>query len=258
MGENTNGPPPTLRVFRYRLGEESIRTIIGPAALRLPHADLATHAMEALATSTFMFYTVAEPGDFFADELCFVPKGDRCDILSIHTNGWQRRQGDLRRSLLEILNHLAAAVACGNLLILDRSELVAQTSAGDQLIRLGIEDSASLALAREATDLALGSCGVSGLLRQRTVLSTSEAVTNMLLHGGGRGTVTLRRLDNRLRIIVADQGAGLNFLNWKDESSADTPASMGYGLKIILDYLDSVGLHSGPTGTTLILDRKTD
>jgi hypothetical protein len=32
---------------------------------------------------------------------------------------------------------------------------------------------------------------------------------------------------------------------------------MGYGFKIILDYLDAVGLSTGPGGTTLLLDRMT-
>jgi hypothetical protein len=33
---------------------------------------------------------------------------------------------------------------------------------------------------------------------------------------------------------------------------------MGYGYKIILDYLDSIALHTGLTGTTLLLDRMTN
>ena len=33
---------------------------------------------------------------------------------------------------------------------------------------------------------------------------------------------------------------------------------MGYGLKIILDNLDSVGLYTGEPGTTLLLDQSAD
>ena len=33
---------------------------------------------------------------------------------------------------------------------------------------------------------------------------------------------------------------------------------MGYGFKIILDHLDAVGLHTGESGTTLLLDRMTN
>ena len=78
-----------------------------------------------------MCYAVSQPDDFVADELCFVPQGDRCDILSIRTNGWQRHHGDHRRSLVEILNNLAAAVACGKLRILDDDEMQSDSEAGE-------------------------------------------------------------------------------------------------------------------------------
>ena len=80
----------------------------------------------------------------------------------------------------------------------------------------------------------------------------------MLLHGGGQGSMTLRRLDDRLRVVVADEGPGMDFLNWIGPPTKKGQASMGYGFKIILDYLDGVGLRTGRTGTTLLLDRKTD
>ncbi len=94
--------------------------------------------------------------------------------------------------------------------------------------------------------------------RRRTTLCISEAATNILLHGGGRGDMSLRRLPDRLRVVVADHGPGLNFVNWMEPPKAQGQASMGYGFKIILDYLDAVGLSTGPTGTTLLLDRKTN
>lgn len=259
MGNNPSHSPASLRVFRYRVGEDRIHTVMGPVALRLPHAQLAAHAAQALATGTLMFHTVTQDSDpYYADELCFVPKGDHCDILSMHAHAPQRRDDDLRRSLTEILNDLAAAVSCGSLFILDPTELEAAIAAGDELLRLDIKSTASLALVRDAADSALRDCGVSDFLRQRTILGLSEAATNILLHADGRGHVTIRRLDDRLRFVVADQGAGLTFLNWNDRPATGNLISMGYGFKIILDYLDAVGLHSGPAGTTLVLDRKTD
>jgi len=50
----------------------------------------------------------------------------------------------------------------------------------------------------------------------------------------------------------------MNFFNWIGPPTKKGQASMGYGFKIILDYLDAVGLRTGQTGTTLLLDRKTD
>ncbi len=120
-----------------------------------------------------------------------------------------------------------------------------------------IADTTDLQQAREAVDGVLQHAGVDDIHRQRTILCISEAVTNTLLHGGGHGKMVVRRLPDRVRVLVADDGPGLRFLNWIEPPSKGGQASMGYGYKIILDYLDAVALHTGPAGTTLLLDRAT-
>ena len=258
MADPAADSPASLQVFRYTAGDDTVRAVIGEVEAGLPIEELVAHAKEALKSERFMCYAVSQDDDFVADELCFVPQGDRCEILSIRTNGWQRHHGDHRRSLVEILNNLAAAVACGKLRIFDKTELLQEARAGTELLHFAIADSASLTTAREAVDAVLRESNVDDPTRQRTILCISEAVTNMLLHGGGQGAMTLRRLDDRLRIVVADEGPGMNFLNWIEPPTKKGQASMGYGFKIILDYLDAVGLRTGRTGTTLLLDRKTD
>lgn len=258
MADRAADPPASLQVFRYTAGDETVRAVIGEVEAGLPLEDLVAHAMEALESKTFMFYAVSQSDDFVADELCFVPQRDRCEILSIRTNGWQRHHGDHRRSLVEILNNLAAAVACGKLRILDETELLREARTGTELLHFAINDPASLTTAREAVDAILQKTDIDDVARQRTILCISEAMTNMLLHGGGQGSMTLRRLDDRLRVVVADEGPGMNFLNWIEPPTEKGQASMGYGFKIILDYLDAVGLRTSQTGTTLLLDRKTD
>ena len=235
-----------------------MHAVIGELEPSLPQDELATHAAEALAHDAFMCFAVSQANDFVGDEICFIPQGERCEILSIRTNGWQRHHGDHRRSLVEILNNLAAAVACGKLRVLDDSELAAERDAGEPLLEFAISDSASLASARDAVADVLCRARLAEDVRRRTVLCISEAVTNMLLHGGGSGRLKVRRLPDALRFVVADHGPGLNFLNWIEPPSKGGQASMGYGFKIIVDNLDAVGLHTAPTGTTLILDRKTD
>jgi anti-sigma regulatory factor (Ser/Thr protein kinase) len=258
MADQTSDSPASLQVYRYRAGADRVEAVIGTLEPDLPQEDLVAHAHEALHRDTFMCYAVSQPDDFVADEVCFVPQGDRCDILSIRTNGWQRHHGDHRRSLVEILNNIAAAVACGKLRILDTDELATETEKGRATLDFQIGDTAELQSAREAVDEALRQAGLDDINRQRTILCISEAVTNMLLHGGGQGSMTVRRLGDRLRFVVADRGPGLNFLNWIEPPSKGGQASMGYGYKIILDYLDAVALHTGPSGTTLLLDRLTN
>jgi anti-sigma regulatory factor (Ser/Thr protein kinase) len=247
--------PASLQVYRYRAGADRVEAVIGTLEPELPQEDLVAHASEALEQETFTCYAVSQSGDFVADELCFVPQGDRCEILSIRTNGWERHHGDHRRSLVEILNNLAAAVACGKLHILDAEQLANETELGRMVVEFAIGDTAELQQAREAVDKVLQQAGLDDINRQRTILCISEAVTNMLLHGGGHGEMTVRRLPDRLRFVVADEGPGLSFLNWIDPQAKGGQASMGYGYKIILDYLDAVALHTGPGGTTLLLDR---
>src|SRR5665648_1195026 len=128
------GRPASLQVFRYTAGDDTVRAVIGEVEAGLPIEELVAHAKEALKSETFMCYAVSQGDDFVADELCFVPQGDRCEILSIRTNGWQRHHGDHRRSLVEILNNLAAAVACGKLRILDETELLQEARDGSGLL----------------------------------------------------------------------------------------------------------------------------
>src|SRR5664280_2485194 len=168
MVDAAAGSPVSLQVYRYTLGDSEVRPVIGELEPELPQHDLVAHAHEALTSGTFMCYAVSQADDFVADELCFVPQTDHCDILSIRTNGWQRHHGDHRRSLVEILNNLAAAVACGKLRILDDKELRRETRAGDRLLEFAINDSASLAAAREAVDVVLDESGIDLATRKRT------------------------------------------------------------------------------------------
>jgi anti-sigma regulatory factor (Ser/Thr protein kinase) len=255
MADQTSPAPASLQVYRYTAGADRVEAVIGTLEPELPQEDLVAHASEALERATFVCYAVSQRDDFVADELCFVPQGDTCDILSIRTNGWERHHGDHRRSLVEILNNLAAAVACGKLRILDPDQLASDVALGRPVMDFEMADTTELQRAREAVDDVLQQAGLDDINRQRTILCISEAVTNMLLHGGGHGRMTVRRLSDRLRFIVADEGPGLSFLNWIEPPSKGGQASMGYGYKIILDYLDAVALHTGPGGTTLLLDR---
>jgi anti-sigma regulatory factor (Ser/Thr protein kinase) len=247
--------PATLQVCRYVAGTRTLRRIVGDFDIGIPAPDLRRHAVEALRRNEFMAYTVSLPDHFDTDELCFVPHDGWCDILSIHTNGWHRHHGDHRRGLNEILSDLAAAIACGKLRILAADELENERERGEALADIVLTDACSLAAARETLGEALTERGLSRGERAAFVLCISEAASNMLLHGGGGGTLSLRRLDDRLRTVVADRGPGLNFINWMEPPADDGQASMGYGLKIILDNLDAVGLHTGRSGTTLLLDR---
>jgi len=247
--------PVTLQVFRYDAGSDTLRIVVGGALSPLPPADLIERAREAMNLRSFVCHTITDYNDAVGDEFCFVPRGDRCEIVGIHTNGWCRHHGDHRRSLLDILNDLAAAVARGRLHFLDEQELGRERRRGSELVAHAVTDTTSLAMARNAADLALAEVSLTETARKGFILAVSEATTNMILHGGGTGTVALRMLDDRLRAVVSDRGRGLDFLNWTAPRGSLDQVSMGYGYKLILENLEEVSLHTGNDGTTLMLDR---
>jgi anti-sigma regulatory factor (Ser/Thr protein kinase) len=255
MSANADAGAATLNAFRYVQGEAGLRVIIGEHA-PAGEAELVLLAINAMDRRAFICHTATPVSETEADELCFVPLGDHCEILSIRTNGWHRHHGDHRRSLVEILNEIAAAVARGRLRLLDDRELEAELAMGQRLLSCTITDSTTLTAARAAVDLVLKDLGLDADSREKVVLGASEAATNMLLHGGGGGVISLRRAADRLRVVVADSGPGLNFLNWIGPPQGKAQASMGYGYKIILEHLAEVYLHTTQGGTTLILDRK--
>jgi anti-sigma regulatory factor (Ser/Thr protein kinase) len=245
---------PTLRVYRYTDGEPSLQVVVGDEHLPLPEDELVKRARDALTQRTFIAHAVPSDDERAADELCFVPQDGRCEILAIHADARRRHHGDHRRSLMEILNDLAAAVACGRLRFLDADELQLELGRDSLTLERSITDSASLAEARVEIAVALDHMGFTAERRDETVLCVSEAATNALVHGGGHGIIRLSDLDGRARLVVSDRGPGLNFVNWV-EAAYTTQASMGYGYHIILDHIDDVCLNTGPTGTTLILDQ---
>ena len=254
MPGRSRKPHQTLLVLRYDPGSGKLRVVVGNRRARLPRAKLAELAAAALSDNAFVCHTATDDADLPGDQVCLIPRGDHCEVLSTYTDGRHRHYGDHRRGLVEILNDIAAAVARGGLHFLDDVQLAQTTNAGEEILACSIDDSGSLAGAREAVDMVLKRRQVPAQTRSRMILCVSEATTNILLHGGGTGTMSLRLLDDRLRAIVADRGPGLDFLDWTETGASHARASMGYGYKLILDNLDEVYLHTGTEGTTLILD----
>ena len=254
MGTPSKENPATLQVMRYDARRGTLTVIVGDPG-GVPREIIAQRAAEAMRAHSFICHTADDDEFLGADEICFIPHADRCEIVSIHTNGWRRHHGDHRRSLVEILSDLAAAVARGTLSFLDDDELAAISVEGHEIFACTVNDSASLAQARAGVARVLDDQQVASEARRRLELCVSEATTNMLVHGGGGGTMRLRLVGDRLRAVVADRGPGLNFMNWTEKAGGVYQPSMGYGYKIILDNLEHVYLHTGSEGTTLVLDR---
>jgi anti-sigma regulatory factor (Ser/Thr protein kinase) len=87
-------------------------------------------------------------------------------------------------------------------------------------------------------------------------LCASEAATNALKHAGG-GRAWVDHDDTLVRLRVVDAGAGIDPLELPRATlmrGYSTRASMGLGFTLMHELADRLYLHTGPQGTTLILE----
>lgn len=88
------------------------------------------------------------------------------------------------------------------------------------------------------------------------MLCISEASTNVIKYAG-EGSLQIRKLDGKVRIIVTDRGKGLDFdilPNIITSKGFSTKNSLGYGFTIMNKFADKIYLFTSKTGTFLAQD----
>ena len=219
--------------MRYDARRGTLTVIVGDPA-NVPREILARRAVEAMRSRSFICHTTDDDdAPMGADEICFIPRSDHCEIVSIHTNGWRRHHGDHRRSLVEILNDLAAAVARGTLSFLDDAELDDDHGRGPRDLRL---HGRRPDLARQARARPWRRCSKN----QQVDDDARRRLELVRLRSDDQHARARRRrrhhapavvVGRRLRAIVADRGPGLNFMNWTEELRRRQPALHGLRLQ---------------------------
>lgn len=87
-------------------------------------------------------------------------------------------------------------------------------------------------------------------------LCVSEAATNVIIHAT-EGIIQIRKLCDRLRIVITDSGGGLDFDKLPYMvflKGFSTKPSLGYGFFIIYKYPSKIYLSTSKHGTSLVLD----
>jgi anti-sigma regulatory factor (Ser/Thr protein kinase) len=79
-------------------------------------------------------------------------------------------------------------------------------------------------------------------LSERVLLAVSEVVTNAVIHGQGRVTLTLSATDHRVRVTVANDGGGAPAMCSPDP---DRAVEGGWGLHLVDELADSWGTEAG-------------
>ncbi len=117
-------------------------------------------------------------------------------------------------------------------------------------------DAGLFALRRQAEDFAVAA-GHDGLRQYDLMTAASEAGMNAIVHAGG-GTALVSVSGGRVQVRVEDHGAGITMENLPRATLArgfSTKATLGHGLKMMLETADRLFLLTGPTGTTLVLEQ---
>ncbi len=112
-------------------------------------------------------------------------------------------------------------------------------------------------LRRQAEDFA-ASAGHDDLRQYDLMTAASEAGMNAIVHaGGGTASVSVSE-GGTVQVRVEDHGTGITMENLPRATLArgfSTKATLGHGLKMMLETADRLFLLTGPAGTTLVLEQ---
>ncbi|HYG57213.1 MAG TPA: ATP-binding protein, partial [Symbiobacteriaceae bacterium] len=146
----------------------------------------------------------------------------------------------------------------GKLVLVDSEESSALLAEGEVRGHLELRHPEDGAVARSLVGTVLREEGFDQAEAFRLRVCVSESVTNVFKHAG-KGTVTLRRTPEALRIVVADSGSGIPYDILPKAVLADgysTQHSLGKGYSVMLRYMDRIYLGTSSQGTTVILERR--
>lgn len=108
-----------------------------------------------------------------------------------------------------------------------------------------------ITLVRHEVTGSLAAAGLTGDRLHGFVLAVNEVVTNVVLHAGGQGRLTLRLAGDSAWCTVTDSGPGIpaHYL-----SSPEVPGAFevgGRGIWLAYQLCDEVTMATGPIGTTI-------
>lgn len=160
---------------------------------------------------------------------------------------------------LEIYRDVIKAVTGGKLILMDEEESKKVAEEGEAIVEQEIADSTDLQKLRVSLKDFLGQFNLSPRELLHLLLCITEAATNALKHAGG-GKVTVKYDADILKVIVEDEGEGIDFKKlpkatlMKSYSDSST-FSLGNGFTLMFRFTDRLYLKTSPTGTILILSK---
>ena len=121
-----------------------------------------------------------------------------------------------------------------------------------------LSQEAGLRELRQRALMAAQRAGHSEERQHELLTAVSEAGMNAIVHGnGGIGRVSVEA-NGTIQVRVEDHGTGIAMENLPRATLSrgfSTKATLGHGLKMMLDTVDRLYLLTSPTGTTIVLEQ---
>ncbi|MDR3710073.1 MAG: ATP-binding protein [Capsulimonadaceae bacterium] len=119
--------------------------------------------------------------------------------------------------------------------------------------------SASLCRLRELVLVAAIRARFTAERAQDIVTATSEAAMNAVVHASGGAATVRTDGEDTVQVWIKDRGKGIPIENLPKAALSrgyTTAATLGHGLKLMLQTADVVWLYTGTAGTTFVLEQK--
>ncbi|HEY3330057.1 MAG TPA: ATP-binding protein [Capsulimonadaceae bacterium] len=116
----------------------------------------------------------------------------------------------------------------------------------------------SLQAIRHAATNVCQSKGLPAIRTDDVEIATGEALMNAVVHAGG-GSALICADNDTVQVWVEDSGSGID-INQLPQSTLEkgftTAGSLGHGFFLMLRTVDRLYLFTGPTGTTLVIEKE--
>lgn len=241
------------KVMKYEGGR--FRYISGQADLDLPMEEAEKLMRQAIRQGEHRREVIVSADGQKVFDLHGVPFDHRSGgLLAFDITEVIEKEREMHRQELQAYREAIAAVTGGRLHLVSGEDVDEMLSEGTELARGEAWQTHDVPQARRVVQEVLPV--MDSRRRHAIALCLTEALANALKHAGG-GWWQARQLGDTVRIVVQDRGPGIKTSELARATLMQhysTKNSLGCGFTLMLYYADYLYLHTGPTGTSLVLD----
>jgi len=246
-------------VFKYNKGR--IKNLTGFGCITLSENYLINFIKRSIEDKRYTRETTIDQSGERIYDLHAVPMDYKSGgIIAIDVTDIINTERRNKTRELEIYRDVIEAATNGKFkLIFTEEEINKQLEKGSELFKTNIKKAEDIKAIRAKFKEVITKFNFAAKENLRLTLALSEVITNALKHGGA-GELIVKEYDNRLRIIVSDQGLGIDFKELPKATlmknySKSNSFSLGQGFSVMFMASDRLLLKTDCHGTIVILEK---